>query len=59
MGVDDAGLFVVDRGSTNGSTITPPGGQTVPAGPFPAVSVSEGSVVSIGDHWVRIRRDAS
>jgi uncharacterized RDD family membrane protein YckC len=57
LGVDDAGLFVVDRGSTNGSTITPPGRPTVPAGAFHAVSVSEGSVVSIGDHWVRIRRD--
>ena len=58
LGVDDAGLFVVDRGSTNGSTITPPGQPTVPVGPFHAVPVSEGSVVSIGDHWVRIRRDA-
>ena len=58
LGVDDAGLFVVDRGSTNGSTVTPPGEPTAPVGPFHAVSVSEGSVVSIGDHWVRIRRDA-
>ena len=57
LGVDDAGLFVVDRGSTNGSTVTPPGEETVPVGPFHAVSVSEGSVVSIGDHWVRIRRE--
>ena len=57
LGVDDAGLFVVDRGSTNGSTVTPPGEPTVPVGRFHAVSVSEGSVVSIGDHWVRIRRD--
>ena len=56
LGVDDAGLFVVDRGSTNGSTVTPPGEPTTPVGPFHAVSVSEGSVVSIGDHWVRIRR---
>jgi uncharacterized RDD family membrane protein YckC len=58
LGVDDAGLFVVDRGSTNGSTVTPPGGPTVPVGQFHAVPVSEGSVVSIGDHWIRIRRDA-
>ncbi len=56
LGVDDAGLFVVDRGSTNGSTITPPGQPTVPIGAFHATSVSEGSVLSIGDHWVRIRR---
>ncbi|MGI3786645.1 MAG: RDD family protein [Janthinobacterium lividum] len=58
LGVDDAGLFVVDRGSTNGSTVTPPGQPTVPVGAFHAVSVTEGSVVSIGDHWVRIRRSA-
>ena len=57
LGVDDAGLFVVDRGSTNGSTITAPGQAAVPVGAFHAVPVSEGSVVSIGDHWVRIRRD--
>ena len=56
LGVDDAGLFVVDRGSTNGSTITPPGQPPQTARPFHAVSVGEGSVVSIGDHWLRIRR---
>ena len=58
LGVDDAGLFVVDRGSTNGSVITEPGREAVAAGPFHAVSVSEGTIVSVGDHWVRIRRDA-
>jgi len=58
LGVDDAGLFVVDRGSTNGSVITEPGREAVPAGAFHAVSVSEGTIVSVGDHWVRIRRDA-
>jgi uncharacterized RDD family membrane protein YckC len=58
LGVDDAGLFVVDRGSTNGSTVTAPGQPTVPVVAFQAVSVSEGSVVSIGDHWLRIRRNA-
>ena len=57
LGVDDAGLFVVDRGSTNGSTVTPPGEPAATVGAFHAVSVSEGSVVSIGDHWLRIRRD--
>ena len=28
IGVDPAGLYVVDRGSTNGSTVTTPGGAT-------------------------------
>ena len=36
--------------------MTRPGQPAVPVGPFHAVSVVEGSVVSIGDHWVRIRR---
>ena len=58
LGVDDAGLFVVDRGSTNGSTVTPPGRPTGPWARSTRSRCVEGSVVSIGDHWLRIRRDA-
>lgn len=57
LGVDDAGLFVVDRGSTNGSTVTTPDRVSHACAPHTAVSVEEGSVVSIGDHWLRIRRE--
>lgn len=57
LGVDDAGLFVVDRGSTNGSTVTTPDRVSHACAPHTAVSVDEGSVVSIGDHWLRIRRE--
>ena len=58
LGVDDAGLFVVDRGSTNGSTVTAPDGAATTCTPHTAVSVEGGSVVSLGDHWLRIRRDS-
>jgi hypothetical protein len=57
LGVDDAGLFVVDRGSTNGSTVTTPRRTATRCPAHTAVSVVEGSIVSIGDHWLRIRRD--
>jgi len=56
MGVDQSGLYVVDRGSTNGSTVTTPGGATRRCVPGEAVYVSEGSIVSMGDHWLEVRR---
>ena len=56
IGVDEAGLYVVDRGSTNGSTVTNPGGATRRCAPGDVVYVSEGSIVSMGDHWLEIRR---
>ena len=56
MGIDAAGLFVVDRGSTNGSTVTSPGGASKRCQPGEVVYVSAGSIVSMGDHWLEIRR---
>lgn len=58
IGLDSAGLFVVDRGSTNGSTVTTPVGVSRRARAGEIVYVDEESVVSIGDHWLRIRRDS-
>ncbi len=57
LGVDDAGPFVVDRGSTNGSTMSIPDRPSRVCAPHVAVSVEEGALVSIGDHWLRIRRE--
>ncbi|CAA9300065.1 MAG: hypothetical protein AVDCRST_MAG48-1247 [uncultured Friedmanniella sp.] len=57
LDVDDDGLFVVDRGSTNGSTVTTTDGLTTPCEPGRPVHVTEGSVVSIGDHWLTVRQD--
>ena len=42
LGVDQAGLYVVDRGSTNGSTVTTPGGATRRCAPGEVVYVSAG-----------------
>jgi hypothetical protein len=56
LGVDEAGLYVVDRGSTNGSTVTTPGGATRRCVPGETVYVSAGSIVSMGDHWLEVRR---
>jgi uncharacterized RDD family membrane protein YckC len=56
MGVDQSGLYVVDRGSTNGSTVTTPGGATRRCVPGETVYVNPGSIVSMGDHWLEVRR---
>lgn len=59
IGLDAAGLFVVDRGSTNGSTVTTSAGVSSRASAGEIIYVHQESVVSIGDHWLRIRRAPS
>ena len=56
IATDSDGAFVVDRGSTNGSTVTTSGGLSTKCRMGERVRVSEGSIVSIGDHWLEIRR---
>jgi hypothetical protein len=56
VATDSDGAFVVDRGSTNGSTVTTRGGVSTKCRIGERVRVSEGSIVSIGDHWLAIRR---
>lgn len=56
IGLDAAGLFVVDRGSTNGSTVTTPAGISTRCQPSQVIYVEPSSIVSIGDHWLEIRR---
>jgi uncharacterized RDD family membrane protein YckC len=57
LGLDEAGLFVTDRGSTNGSTVTTPDGTRTRCAPGDLVQVAHGSVVSMGDRWLKVRRD--
>jgi uncharacterized RDD family membrane protein YckC len=57
LGLDEAGLFVTDRGSTNGSTVTTPDGTRTRCTPGDLVQVAHGSVVSMGDRWLKVRRD--
>ena len=56
IGIDAGGLFVVDRGSTNGSTVTTADGVSTRCRTGDIIYVTEDSIVSIGDHWLKIRR---
>ena len=56
LDVDERGLFLIDRGSTNGSTVTEPGGQRTRCAPWDATYLSDGAVVTMGDHRLTVRR---
>jgi len=55
LGVDANGLFVMDRGSTNGTTLTTVANGSKPCPAGDVVPATEG-IVSFGDHWLRIER---
>jgi len=57
LGLDESGLFVSDRGSTNGSMVTTADGARTRCAPGAVVHVTGGSVVSMGNHWFKVRRD--
>lgn len=56
VGVDAGGLYVMDRGSTNGTTVTAPDGGQRPCPPGDLIDVTAGSMISFGDHWLEVRR---
>jgi uncharacterized RDD family membrane protein YckC len=56
VGVDAGGIFVVDRGSTNGSTVSTTNGLSSRCRAGEMVRVGDGAIVSIGDHWLEITR---
>ena len=56
VGVDVSGLYVMDRGSTNGTMVTAPDGGQRPCPPGDLVDVPGGSVISFGDHWLEVHR---
>lgn len=56
VGADANGVWVMDRGSTNGSTVTNGSGVSSPCPPGTVVQVAEGDIVSFGDHWLEIKR---
>jgi uncharacterized RDD family membrane protein YckC len=56
VGVDSGGVYVVDRGSTNGSTVSTTNGISTRCKAGEMVRVGEGAIVSIGDHWLEITR---
>ena len=56
LGLNGTGLHVVDRGSTNGTTVTTADGDARRLQPDDRMRVGEGSIVSFGDHWLEVRR---
>ncbi len=58
VGVDAGGVYVVDRGSTNGSTVSTTNGMSSRCRAGEMVRVGDGAIVSIGDHWLEITRGA-
>jgi uncharacterized RDD family membrane protein YckC len=58
VGLDHRGLYVMDRGSTNGTAIANAGGEFEPCAPGDPVRVREGQIVSFGDRYLEVRRQA-
>uniref|UniRef100_UPI0013005C42 FHA domain-containing protein n=1 Tax=Desertihabitans aurantiacus TaxID=2282477 RepID=UPI0013005C42 len=56
VGVDARGLYVVDRGSTNGSSVAAPYGDYESCPPGEPVRVGEGHSVSFGENSLEVRR---
>ncbi len=56
LSADEDGLWVVDRGSTNGTLVTLPDGQQIVCLPDRRVRLSAGSVVRFGASGFRVRR---
>ncbi len=59
VGVDAGGVYIVDRGSTNGSTVSTTNGMSSRCRAGEMVRVGDGAIVSIGDHWLEITRGGS
>ncbi|MFT4167171.1 MAG: RDD family protein [Microlunatus sp.] len=59
IGLDARGLFVVDRGSTNGTTVTDPDGTQRACPPGDQIALIGGSIVSFGDHRLQVHRTRS
>jgi len=56
IGTDPRGVFVVDRGSTNGTALVAAGGSLEPCPPGTQMRVREGQQVSYGNRWVTVLR---
>lgn len=56
VGTDARGVFVVDRGSTNGTALVTPGGGLEPCPVGTQVRVRESQQVSYGNRWFTVLR---
>ena len=58
IGTDLRGVYVVDRGSTNGTAVVAAGGELEPCPTGVQVRVREGQQVSYGNRWFTVLRRA-
>ncbi|MFD0865183.1 FHA domain-containing protein, partial [Tessaracoccus lubricantis] len=56
IGTDPRGVYVVDRGSTNGTALVTQGGRLEPCPAGTQVRVREGQQVSYGNRWFTVLR---
>ncbi len=56
IGTDLRGVFVVDRGSTNGTALVTAGGELEPCPADTQVRVKESQQVSYGNRWFTVLR---
>ncbi|MCG6568257.1 RDD family protein [Tessaracoccus sp. ZS01] len=56
IGTDPRGVYVVDRGSTNGTALVTQGGELEPCPSGTQVRVREGQQVSYGNRWFTVLR---
>lgn len=56
IGTDPRGVYVVDRGSTNGTAVVTAGGELEPCPAGTQVRVREGQQVSYGNRWFTVLR---
>ena len=54
VGVDGHGVWVRDRGSTNGTVLTLPDGQQILCAAEHQVRAPKGATVSFGDYWLTV-----
>jgi uncharacterized RDD family membrane protein YckC len=59
LGVDSAGLWLTDRGSTNGTVVSAPGRSPQVAEPGARVRVPMGSTIHVGDRRIVVRPNES
>lgn len=56
IGTDPRGVFVMDRGSTNGTALITPSGEYEPVPEGVQVRVHENQQVNYGNRWFTVRR---
>ena len=60
LGIDDAGVWISDQGSSNGTFITDADGRTDPLVPFVKTPIAAGAVIALGDRtFVVTPKDAT